>query len=190
MTRLETPEDIMMHPIILALMALLGKCRFASFTYTSKKSGEVARYTLRLNTRYQAFLEKQILEAELKLQELPQEEQQSPKALALVEMKASFEKSLAYHIKGLQNPDYTKAGMYRDLGNGVRIFQDNTLEVAGVIHSYKVLVPGVHKPVTHRTPITAAKAELRKGFESWVTLSLDLGNLHEAKANGETAEID
>jgi hypothetical protein len=169
------------------LKGLVTKSSFVGVTYTSKKHGDTSRYVLRVNTSYKNFLEKRILEAELRLKE----EKDTIAFMALAEMKLSFEKSLEYHLKGEQNPDYTKIGLYEHLSNGVQVNKnDNTLELAGVQHSRVTLIPGEYKEVKHRTPITAKKAELGRTFEQWKTLSIDLDNFHSARLNGETVEIE
>lgn len=169
------------------LANLASRASFVGVTYTSKKSGEKARWVLRVNTDYCSFLEKNILEAEIRLTEI---DQNSVEAAALVELKAAWEKSLQYHKQGLENPDYTKAGMYTRLGNGLKLFKDNTLELQGVKHTYVVIIPGEHKKVNHRTPITAEKARLQKTFPQWVTLAIDSDSIHSVRLNGEEVDLE
>lgn len=173
---------------LLQLLAqLLSRSSFIGVTYTSKKHGDTSRYVLRINTPYKTFLEKRILETELRLKE----ETDQITLMALTEMLISFKKSLEYHLKGEQNPDYTKLGLYEHLGNGVQLNKnDKTLELAGIQHSRVTLVPGEYKEVKHRTPVTAKKAELGRTFEEWKTLSIDLDHFHSARLNGETVEIE
>jgi hypothetical protein len=158
---------------------------FASFTYKSKKSGEVARYTVILGGNYINLLEKSILELELLISEnkfVGIELEAANKKLA------SLNKSLVAHKNGTQNEDYTKKGQYTSLGNGVNVnTKDNTLQVFGVKLTKKVLVEGVHKIVNSR-PLTIATKKVEKmlPISNFREYAFDMGNIQMVKVDGQT----
>jgi hypothetical protein len=178
-----------MNKIIEAIQNLGGKCRFVSVTYTSKKHQETARYTILLNASYLEQLRASITECSIQLQD---ETLDDLAKMALIEMKMAYEKSLHFQSQGQENPDYTKEGMYTWIGNGIKVFKDATLELQGLQHAKKVLIPGNYKPVKHRNKLTAKKAELRKTMplSRLKTLSLDLETIHGVRVEGETLVLE
>ena len=174
--------------LLQSMRDLLPKAQFVGVTYTAKKHGETARYTMLINGSYQTYLQKKITECEIQLQ--------NPKLsniekMAWAELKASFELSLDRHKQGLQHPDYTKAGQYWHLGNGVQMnTKEQTLEITGEQHAKKVLVPGEYKQVNHRNDLTKAKAEIQRKLPKWRTLCIDPDTLHSVRLNGQTIELD
>ena len=167
------------------LKQLSGKASFASFVYTEKKRGETARYTVLLNTDYRKQVEASKLELELRAKNA-----QGIEATVIADMIASLNESLAAMDEGREHVDYTKAGQYLSLGFGLKLnLNDNTLEISGLRTAKVVLQEGEpFKPVKHRTPETALKAQLRRElpvgrFRTW---AIDEGHFHAVKLNGET----
>ena len=85
-----------------------GLARFASFTYQSKSTGEVARYTIQLGFSYRTCLEKSKLALEIESAALNGLDKQ-----AAEELLNSFVASL----NGTQE-NYTKQEIYADLLSG------------------------------------------------------------------------
>lgn len=167
--------------------------QFVSVTYTSKKHGETARYTLLVRQKYTDLIEKSILECEIRLNELKaKSEENTVQAMALIEQKLSLEESLKAHKEGRQHESYTKKDMYRQVVPGVTQFKDGTFELQGVQHSKVVLVPGTYAKVNHRNNLTAEKAKLRSELPvgKFKTLALDFGNIHSIRMNGQTVELE
>lgn len=171
-----------------ALNAVMGKATFASFVYTDKKRGEKARYTVTLNASYRKQVEASKLELELRAKDAVGIE-----AKVIADMIASLNESLAAMDEGREHVNYTKAGQYLNLGDGLKLnLNDNTLEISGLRQSKVVLEKG--KPyvaVKHRSEETALKATLRSElpigkFRTW---ALDAGHIHTAKLNGDTIEF-
>lgn len=169
---------------------LRNGAQYVGVTYTSKKHGETARYTLLVRQKYTDLIEKSILECEIRLNELG--DQNTVEAMALVEQKASLEESLKAHREGRQHESYTKKGMYSEVVPGIAQFDDGTFELRGVQTAKVVLVPGIYKTVNHRNELTAAKAKLRSELPvgKYKSLALDLGYIHGVRMNGTTVEID
>jgi hypothetical protein len=135
-------------------------CKFGSFTYTSKTSGEVARHTVILGMSYHELVRQSVEELSAltttnvgKWNEL--------QVLAAREVMVSLEKTLAAHAVGQQNDDYTKKDVYISIGNGISLnTNDNTLQLFGLASKKVVITPGVFKSVKS-APLTLAKNEIR-----------------------------
>lgn len=158
---------------------------FASFTYKSKSSGEVARHTIILGGKYINLLEKSILELELLISENKFSGIELEAANAVL---ASLNKSLVAHKNGTQNEDYTKKGQYASLGNGVNVnTKDNSLQVFGLTQTKTVLVEGVHKVVNSK-PLTIAKRKVEKmlPISNFREFAFDMGNIQMVKVDGQT----
>jgi len=161
--------------------------KFASFLYTSKGTGETAKYVVVLGANYLNLLEKSLAE----LLEVNTAKFTDLEKVAFAQVKASLEKSIAAHREGKQNEDYTKKGQYRNLGKGLNVNDnDGSLQLFGLVISKTVIVPGVHKKV-NSAPLTIAKSKLQKelSMSKFREFALDTGNIHEVKANGETLEF-
>lgn len=171
---------------IIENLSNLTNATFASFTYTSKTDGSTARYTLILGAKYLTLLEKSKLELELLMPTLDAE-----MSIAADAVMASLNKSIEAHKAGTQSDDYTKKGQYTAIGSGLNLNTDNTLQMFGLLHSKVVLVPGVKKEVKS-SPLTIAKNKIRKmlPISKFREFALDLGNLHNAKVNGDTLVLE
>ena len=173
-------------------VASLKGARFASLTYSSKKSAnsELARFNVNFGFSYHQVLEKsktelEILMAENKASWPPLEME------AANEVMASLVKSLEAHARGEQNADYTKRGQYIPLGGGANLnTTDNTIQLFGLVLHKKVLKEGVFKKV-NSAPLTVAKNKLRKLLPvgNFREFALDVSQVAQGKINGETFEM-
>lgn len=157
---------------------------FVGVTYTSKSSGETARYTFLIGASYLNTLRKSLAELEV----LP-----AVSALeiqAKTEVKASLEKSIAAHEAGTQSEDYTKKGMYSDVVPGIKEFNDGTCEIAGLQIARKVITPGTFKTVKS-APLTILKDGYRKQLTitKYRTLAIDESHLHSVRVGGTEIEV-
>lgn len=175
------------NPLVSELEGMQG-AKFISFTYTAKKTGEVARYTLAMGVNYAKVCEADILELELRLKDATGIE-----AIVLQGQIDSLKESIAAKNEGREHEAYTKAGVYRQVCPGVKLnINDGSLELCGFQHAKAVITPGVYKAVKHRSQETALKAEVRKSLKvgKFKTLCLDPGHAHTVKLNGETIEFN
>ncbi len=192
-----------MNPInnLISNVAALKGARFASFTYKTKKTGEVSRYTVNLGGIYHNLVEKSRAELQIIMENLAGQEYLTTdlsqlsaindQYLAAVEVRNSLDKTLAAHARGEQNPDYTKKGMYAPVVNGLNInTNDNSLQMFGTVINKVVLEKGVHKKVKS-APMTILKGKIKKrlSMSKFREFALDMGNIREAKLNGETIEF-
>jgi len=168
-----------------SLIASLGGiqgCKFASLTYTSKESGEVARHNVLLGFNYRTSVEKSLLELEIQRPSLT-----GIDAIAADELLTSFKKTL----DGTQD-GYTKGHVYADTAiKGLKVnTNDDSLQLFGLVQSKVVLVPGVHK-IVKSAEKTIAKDKLRKALAvgKFREYALDNGAIHGARMNGETIEF-
>lgn len=196
--------------LIDTIISLAGTAQFASFRYTTKetknkagtvtKGGKTSRYTVILGARYDKLLEKSLLAAQLLTEvELMQaaaehandylDELTVPVMLeARDAVVASLQKSIAAHANGEQSEDYTKAGQYEPIGNGLNInSKDNSLQLFCLVQSEVVINPGVYKHVNSAIETIAKKAITKcLPMEKFREFALDLGNIHSARLDGQT----
>ena len=165
-----------------------GLARFASFTYCSTSTGEVARYTLQLGFSYRNVLQKSIMELEVDKQimsDLPRQ--------AADEILASLNASLS----GTQTK-YTKKDIYEDYKvdgktvQGLKINKnDSSLKIFGLITSKVQITPPVTPYKKHNSaPLTIQKNLITKDLAIGRFREFALDNLVVAKLNGETLVLE
>jgi len=172
-----------------AIKSIKG-CQFASLTYLTKKTKELARYTVNLGFSYHTAVEKSVTELEILMAEMV--DKTALPYLAAVEVMESLKKTLAAHAEGKQNEDYTKAGQYISIGNGLNLNTvDNTIQLFGLLHSKVVLAEGEPQKPVKSAPMTIAKNKLRKvlSIGKFREFALDEGNVCGVKVNGDTIEF-
>ena len=170
--------------IIDLIASQAGLARFASFTYCSTSTGEVARYTLQLGFSYRNILQKSIMELEVDKQimlDLPRQ--------AADEILASLNASLS----GTQTR-YTKKDIYEDYKvdgktvQGIKVNKnDGSLKIFGLMTSKVQITPPVTPYKKHNSaPLTIQKNLITKDLTIGRFREFALDNLAMAKLNGET----
>jgi len=163
---------------------------FASLTYLTKKSNELSRFTVNLGFSYHNAVVKSVTELEIIMDEIA--DKTSIQFLAAQEVMESLKKTLAAHAEGKQNDDYTKAGQYVSIGNGLNLnTTDNTLQLFGLVQSKVVLQEGVHKAVKS-APMTIEKNKFRKQLtvSKFREFALDETNIGLVKVNGDVIDLN
>lgn len=177
-----------MKNLVALIRSLKGieRCQFASFIYTSKSTGEVARHTVRLGASYRQACVDDLTELEIQLQ--------SAKGIRKVVIEgviASVKESIAAIDEGRSHVNYTKAGLYEQICPNLQIAaNDNTLELKGFAHAKKVLVPGEHKVRNFRSEETRIKSEIEKTLKKGKFRTYALEVLKIPRINGETIEFN
>jgi hypothetical protein len=173
---------------LLAELAKVTRPKFASFTYRSKETGELARFVVLLGVEYTSLIidAKAVMEAKLsELVGLPRDA-----ALALI---ATYTDTI---VKGAgNNPRYThgkeQGDTYVHLAgiDGVKVNKnDGVLHVSGLVISKVVLEAGTYKNV-NSAPLTLAKKELERELKKSKWRQFALTNIQSARINGETLEL-
>ncbi len=165
-------------------------CQFVSFTYLSKGAGELARHTLNVGFNYHTAVEKSVSELETIIA-LESDTWSELQKTAAVNVMASLKKTLAAHAVGEQNADYTKAGQYIPICNGINVnSNDGSIQCFGLKHTKVVLVPGVYPHVNSR-PLTLAQNEIRNQLTvgKFREFALDEDTIAEVKMSGDTYEF-
>lgn len=172
-------------------IAEIKTAKFASLTYLTKSSGELARYTILLGISYHNLVEKSVTELEILIREnvatWTDLEIEAAKAVM-----ASLQKTLAAHTKGEQNEDYTKKGQYIPIGGGANVnTTDFTIQLFGLLESKVTIEEGIHKNV-NSAPLTVAKNKIRKllPISKFREFALDLSQVDKVKVSGETFEFE
>lgn len=170
------------------LKSIMGKSQIVGLTYTSKSSGERARYRIQVNVNYGACLERSKLELEILKPTLSGIDLEACEAL-----EASIRKSLEASAKGEQNEDFTKRGVYAKVeGTPLQVnLNDGTFELSGLVLSKTVEVPGFFKTVNSK-PLTIAKNKIEKTLAKgkWRTFALDKEAFESARISGEEITAD
>lgn len=166
-----------------------GLARFASFTYCTRSTGEVARYTLQLGFSYRNIIQKSILELEVDKEIMADLPRQAADAV-LASLKASLD--------GTQNK-YTKKDIYQDYKDtsgktvqGIKVNKnDGSLKIFGLVSSKVQITPPVtpHKTV-NSAPITIEKNKIIKNLPIGRFREFALDNLAIAKIDGETLVLE
>ena len=179
------PSVLSIARLITAVNAL-PSARFVGFTYRAKESGELANHVLIVGASYENTLRASVEQLNALLPSLS-----GIDAIAGAELAASLAKSLACMAAGIENPDYTKAGLYEAICPGVKYSKaDGTLEVAGLAHSKTVIERGTYKSVNSSAK-TLAKAALRSALPigKFRTFCLDVGCLDSVRISGEAIQF-
>lgn len=174
---------------LLAALANMKGAKFASFTYRSVESGELARHTIMLGVDLRNVYVKDRAALQAMLPELDGLKREAAEAVL-----KSIEESLA---KGLgNNSAYThgpmKGDTYRHVEGipGLSIStNDGSLHVKGLSVNKVVLEEGTW-PVVNSRPLTIAKKEIKAGLRQSKIRQFALRNLKAARLNGETLEFD
>ncbi len=174
--------------LLKAISSLAGitSARFASFTYTAKGSGEIARHTVLLGASYRNAYQKDLAKLTRKVRSLSGIDK-----IACEEIITSLKTSLESWEKGEKNPDYTCKETYHELGNGLLIHKETgDLHIKAFTVSKVVLQPGEHKLVNSSEKTLAKKAiekTLRKGKIRQFVLST---NVSTVAIEGKTLLLD
>ncbi len=172
------------------LIGQIKGCQFASLTYLSKSTKEIARYTVNLGFSYNTLVEKSVTELEIIMAEIT--DQTSLEYTAAVEVMKSLKKTLTAHENGEQNEDYTKKGQYIPIVNGLNLnTTDNTIQLFGLLNSKVVITEGEREKVNSR-PLTIAKNKIRKqlSVSKFREFAMDESNIGIVKVNGNTVELN
>ena len=165
----------------------LQSARFASITYRSKSTGEVARHTVLLNFSYGNAISKSISQ----LKKLKSSIKTEIDTLAYDEVMASLVKSREAHKSGKQNEDFTKKDLYIPLGNGLNLNKnDGSIQLYAMTINKVVIHEGIEKNVNSK-PITIAKNELKKklAIGKFREFSIDNQNALLFRSSGDTIEL-
>ena len=169
-------------------IASIKGCQFASLTYLTKSTKELARYTVNLGFSYHNAVVKSVEELGILMLDMTPGTLEHTAAEAVMD---SLNGTLIAHAEGRQNEAYTKAGQYIPIRNGLNLnTTDNTLQLFGLLQSKVVLVAGEHKTV-NSAPLTVAKNKIRRELtvSKFREFALDEANVAGVKVNGDTIEL-
>jgi hypothetical protein len=169
-------------------LELLKGPRFVGCTYTAKKTGELARYTMLLAADYKRLCANDIADLQQRVRNA-----RGIEKVVLAGIIDSLEESIAAIDEGREHANYTKKGLYVHICQGLKIhINDGTCEIQGIVHQRKVIIPGEYHEVKHKTPETALRAEIRKDLRigQFRTLAVDAGHIHSVRVNGDVLEFE
>ena len=157
-----------------------GESRFASVVYTSKETGEKARFLVLLNAHYRPLLQHDLAV----LSRTTTGRRNSLMSLAKLELETSLRASLEP-----PNPQYTKPSYYTRLVNGLPVkYHKDVQYFDGLVMSKKVIRPSRKAPVNHSEK-TLAKNKLRKLLKTNKFREFRLDSVEAARINGKTINM-
>jgi hypothetical protein len=158
-------------------------CRFVSFMYQAKESGEVSVYNLLLGIDIEhAYRRDLCILPQLTLKTAVERR-------AREEIIRSIQDSLTFGVG--HNPRYTQEDLYLHICKGLRYNQNsNQLHLTGYSISRQVIQPGVFKP-RKSSEVVLAKQALKRRMKSgrFRAFVLDVENISGLKCNGKVLEI-
>lgn len=160
-------------------------CRFVSFTYQAKGTGEIARHNFATHYDYAKLLRRDLSKVESM-------SFQGVKELARQELLKSLRNSLDCLASGVENAAYTRKDSDIALGEGLSLnLATNTLRVRGLSIKKLVIQQGEVKKV-NSSEKTLAKREIEKCLAKSKIREfiLDAENLQVAKLNGKKIELN
>lgn len=162
--------------------AVSSGCRFVSFGYQAKSTGELAEFQILLNVNIATAYKSDI--KRLKILHTS-----GVKDIARKELIDSFQKSLEMGVGN--NPDYTCKGVYQNIGGGIKFHSEkNQIYISGYQVKKNVLIKGKYKE-RNSSPLTIAKQELMKICKKgrFRQFCLDVHNIAGIHANKKVLNI-
>jgi hypothetical protein len=132
-------------------------CKFVSFLYTSKGTGETSRYQINFGIDYAnaVKMDKEALEA------------YTPKTQLELEAKSEMLQSMNETLTEGVSQSYTQKDTFDNIGKGIRQHKDTgEIYIYGFVQSKEQVAPPTKekKPVNSR-PLTLAKKDIEKACE-------------------------
>lgn len=175
--------------LISGILKIKG-CQFASFTYRTKKTKELARYTVILGFDYLNAVRDDITDLEILIGEIQDKTSLEYQAATL--HLASLNETLTSHETGGQHSAYTKAGQYIPLGKGLALnTTDNTLQLFGLVVTKVQLEPGEPQKPVKSAALTIAKNKIRRRGKvgKLREFALDEDTVQSVRISGDTIEF-
>lgn len=164
--------------------------KFATFTYRSRETGELAKYHVTLGVDMTAMYARDRDTLATLVSSLDGLQQEAAEAL-LKSVEESLAKGLGNNSAYTHGPD--KGDTYVSIPGapGVKLnVHDGVLHVLAMVRRKDVLEPGTHK-VVNSAPLTKAKRELERVYLQRSKLrQFRFPNVRAARLNGETLEFD
>jgi hypothetical protein len=178
------------------LVGLIGSgkgAKFASLTYKTESTGEVAKHTLILGAKMEVLYGKDIA----KLQEMLKGEMEPAYRLAaeqlLASRKESLEKGIGNNSKYVHSKENADTYVHADGIPGVKLHKESgVVYVVALSEDKVVLVEATNPkaPTKHKTEVTAAKSKLEYLLPSGRVRQFKLKNVARAALNGDVLVIE
>ena len=160
-------------------------CRFMTFLYTTKGTGETSKYQINFGIDYHSAIEhdKQSLEA------------YTPKNELETQAKEEMLKSMTETIEEGVSSSYTQKDTFEPIGKGIRQHKETgQIYIYGFVESKEQIEPPTNpkKPVNSR-PLTLAKKDIEKACNfkrnKFGQFILSQENIGGVKVCGEVVEL-
>ena len=174
------------------LVGLIGSgkgAKFASLTYRTEKTGEVAKHTLILGASTEKLYQKDIVKLEEMLKgELPSVPYRLAAEQLLASRKESLEKGIGNNSKYVHSKENADTYVQADGIPGVKLHKETgVVYVVALSEDKVVLVEAVNPkpPTKHKTEQTAAKSKIEYLLPSGRFRQFTLKNVGRAALNGD-----
>lgn len=165
--------------------AIVGGCKFASFVYRAKETGELARHTIALGVSIERAYrrDRQIVSGYL-----AHAQSDGVQAMACRQILNSLNESLT---KGVgNNSAYTNIDTYAPIGRGVKFHKETKeIYISGFSIKKNVIEEGVYKKIKS-SEIVLAKKALKKRMKSGRFRQFCLSNIGSVRIEGKTIVLD
>lgn len=178
---------------MLKILDSIGKkvgATFASFTYKTKETGEVAKYSLILGASTHNLYKKDVVLLERITTMLKRIKAQQHTIQAAEELLASRRDSLTNGIGN--NANYTNGDTYDYVAGleGVRVHKETgAIYVSGLLNKKEVIVAGAPRKKVNSAPKTIAKKRIGYMLPSGRYRLFTLPNVTRAAVNGDVLEL-
>ena len=158
--------------------------RMVSLVYTTRETGEVARYLIVPGATLETLYRRDAAWLERAYRFLSRIAPEGAATVAVGQVLAS--RAVSLETPG-ENPAATAAHAYDSVAPGLKVHRESgEVHVSGVLVGKVVLTPGTpRKPVAHRTPVTAAKHRVRYMVPSAKWRQFRLADMGRVAAEGE-----
>ena len=173
-----------MSMVLLDSLSKITGVSFVSFVYTTKGTGEKARYVLNVGANKENLYRKDVA---VLTELLPTLDAGSPEFLAATELLISRNTSLEVGIGN--NPRYTNADTYTAIRNtpGVKIHNETgELYVTGLLNRKDTITEGAPRKKVNSSAKTIAKRKIEKTLPSGGFRQFSLDQVSVARMNGDT----
>jgi len=187
-------SEVLTRAELVGKVSALNGAKFASFVYTAKRNGEVARHTIILGASYDVMMPKDLTIAQEKFAAMTVANSTVDEIQAVKEIVISLQERIAAHEKGEVSANYTNRDTYVAVQGcaGLKIHKETgELFVHGMAQTKVVLQEGTPEKPVKSSAKTIAKNSFKHEFlrESHFR-QFSLLNIITVKMNGETLEIE
>jgi hypothetical protein len=165
--------------------------KFASLTYTTKETGETAKYTLILGAKTEVLYQKDIVKLEAMLTEELDTLTRQAALNILASRKESLEKGIGHNSAYVHSPEKADTYVQADGIPGIKIHKEmGVVYVMALSEDKVVLIEGTPRKPVKSKEITIAQDKIKRALPSGRIRQFTLKHVDRAALNGEVLVIE